>query len=79
MLIDVSCNTQLLKKGLSYRGPSDRSPSCEPQERKELIQGFVHQVNVQRETSRMYADCWLHKIPLAFINKPAGHPLGTPG
>jgi hypothetical protein len=53
--------------------------NLEPRERKELIQGFVHQVNVNRESARMYADCWLHKIPLAVINKPAGHPLGTPG
>lgn len=51
----------------------------EPQERKELIQGFVHQVNVNREGSRMYADCWLHKIPLAVINKPAGLPFERPG
>jgi hypothetical protein len=51
----------------------------EPHEKKEFIQLFVHQVNVNRESARMYADCWLHKIPLAVINKPAGLPFEMPG
>jgi site-specific DNA recombinase len=34
-----------------------------PEGRKEFIQAFVHQVNIQREGPRMDADCWHYKIP----------------
>jgi hypothetical protein len=34
-----------------------------PELKKDLVQGFVYQVNISREATRMSADCWLWKIP----------------
>jgi site-specific DNA recombinase len=48
-----------------------------PELKKDLIQGFVYQVNINREGARLSADCWLWKIPQMTT---AQHSIyGTPG